>query len=92
MCQIATFQCHAAMHPLCFTCWEKHYEGGEGKCPLCRSKLSTRRNIVAEKFLEKLEKKKSRVGSVAASSRTGSVVASGPRVRSSIASTATKVF
>ena len=58
MCPIATFQCHAAMHPLCFTCWEKHYEGGEGKCPLCRSKLSTRRNIVAEKFLEKLEKKK----------------------------------
>ena len=46
------------MHPLCFTCWKKVYQGGEGKCPTCRGKLSDKRNIPLEKILEKLDKKK----------------------------------
>ena len=50
-------QCQAT-HPLCYSCWKKVYKGGQGKCPTCRGKLTDKRNLVAEKFLEKLEKKK----------------------------------
>ena len=53
----STFQCQAT-HPLCYSCWKKLYKGGKGICPTCRGKLTDKRNLVAEKFLEKLEKKK----------------------------------